>query len=154
MTRLHKPDNDDFCAPRVKTYELPELLELYIKAAVPYFRKLIEYQVGYISTIYIDTHAFLKSGFVCAILLLQIEAHIQNLKDDIVIPEQAGPQAVLSLLVHFLQEIMDCKYLRQDKILLKDFINALNTDESVGNCHMHKENMYAMDIEFILTIPW
>ena len=65
MTRLHKPDNDDFCAPRVKTYELPELLKLYINAAVPYFRKLIQYQVGYISKIYIDTHASLKSVLSC-----------------------------------------------------------------------------------------
>ena len=47
MTRLHKPDNDDFCAPKIKTYELPELLQLYIKVAVPHFRTLIVHQVFY-----------------------------------------------------------------------------------------------------------
>ena len=66
-------------------------------------------------------------------MLLQVQSHMQHVKDTGYISEQAAPQTTLSLLVHFLQDVMDCKYLRQDKTLLKSFLTALNTeDQSVG----------------------
>lgn len=59
---------------------------------------------------------------------------MKDVEDKIDISETVGPQAVMSLLVHFLQDVMDCKYLRHDKTLLHAFLGALNTeDESVAN---------------------
>lgn len=51
MTRFHKSENDDFCAPKIQSYEVPELLKLYIKVSIPHFRKLMIYQVGNVSAI-------------------------------------------------------------------------------------------------------
>ena len=53
MTRFHKSGKDDFCAPQIQSYEVPELLKLYIKVAIPHFRKLMTYQVATASARYI-----------------------------------------------------------------------------------------------------
>lgn len=58
-------------------------------------------------------------------------AHVKDVDDNIDISETVGPQAVMSLLVHFVQDVMDCKYLRQDKALLHAFFEALNTEDEL-----------------------